>query len=57
MKRLLTEMQQDIPHVKNSLLKALSNVYPRHLLDGRLQILPPVDAAVSNLGNPPGETG
>jgi tRNA 2-thiocytidine biosynthesis protein TtcA len=33
MKRLLTELQADIPHVKNSLLKALSNVHPRHLLD------------------------
>jgi tRNA 2-thiocytidine biosynthesis protein TtcA len=57
MKRLLTELQQDIPHVKNSLLKALSNVHPRHLLDGRLQVLPPVTAAVNNLGDPPGKTG
>jgi tRNA 2-thiocytidine biosynthesis protein TtcA len=37
MKRLLTEMQQDIPHVKSSLLKALSNVHPRHLLDTGLR--------------------
>lgn len=56
MKRLLTELQQDIPHVKNSLLKALSNVHPRHLLDGRLQALPSVTATVSNLGDPPGKT-
>lgn len=33
MKRLLKELQTDIPHVKSSLLKALSNVHPRHLLD------------------------
>lgn len=33
MKRLLKELQADIPHVKSSLLKALSNVHPRHLLD------------------------
>jgi len=33
MKRLLRELQADIPHVKSSLLKALSNVHPRHLLD------------------------
>ena len=36
MKRLLKELQVDIPHVKNSLLKALSNVHPRHLLDASL---------------------
>lgn len=36
MKQLLKELQVDIPHVKNSLLKALSNVHPRHLLDPML---------------------
>lgn len=37
MKRLLEELQADIPHVKSSLLKALSNVHPRHLLDSTLR--------------------
>lgn len=37
MKQLLTELQQSIPHVKRSLLRALANVQPRHLLDLRLQ--------------------
>jgi len=37
MKQLLTELQQSIPHVKRSLLRALANVQPRHLLDQRLQ--------------------
>jgi tRNA 2-thiocytidine biosynthesis protein TtcA len=37
MKRLLKELQVDIPHVKSSLLKALSNVHPRHLLDPALR--------------------
>ncbi len=37
MKRLLKELQADIPHVKSSLLKALSNVHPRHLLDTSLR--------------------
>ncbi|MDD5286905.1 MAG: tRNA 2-thiocytidine(32) synthetase TtcA [Desulfuromonadaceae bacterium] len=37
MKRLLKDLQADIPHVKNSLLKALSNVHPRHLLDPSLR--------------------
>lgn len=57
MKRLLTELQQDIPHVKSSLLKALSNVHPRHLLDRRLQVASPVTAALGDPGGPPGETG
>jgi tRNA 2-thiocytidine biosynthesis protein TtcA len=37
MKRLLKELQADIPHIKSSLLKALSNVHPRHLLDPSLR--------------------
>lgn len=37
MKKLLKELQSDIPHVKSSLLKALSNVHPRHLLDTSLR--------------------
>lgn len=36
MKQLLVELQADIPHIKSSLLKALSNVHPRHLLDPSL---------------------
>jgi tRNA 2-thiocytidine biosynthesis protein TtcA len=55
MKRLLTELQQDIPHVKNSLLKALSNVHPRHLLDGRLHVSTTMAAASENPGKLPGE--
>ncbi|MDD5105982.1 MAG: tRNA 2-thiocytidine(32) synthetase TtcA [Desulfuromonadaceae bacterium] len=37
MKRLLKELQADIPNIKSSLLKALSNVHPRHLLDPTLR--------------------
>jgi tRNA 2-thiocytidine biosynthesis protein TtcA len=40
-KRLLFELEREHPGVKNSMLKALANVAPRHLLDTRL--------------NPPGE--
>ena len=36
MKQLLKELEKDIPQVKNSLLAALGNVQPRHLLDKRL---------------------
>src|SRR6202140_2106347 len=41
MKRLVMELEQEHPAVKQSMLKALGNVAPRHLLDTRL--------------NPPGE--
>lgn len=37
MKQLLKELEKSIPHVKRSLLRALANVQPRHLLDLRLQ--------------------
>ena len=35
-KRLLLELEREHPGVKSSLLKALANVHPRHLLDRRL---------------------
>jgi len=37
MKRLLNELERDIPQVKHSLLAALGNVQPRHLLDTTVQ--------------------
>jgi tRNA 2-thiocytidine biosynthesis protein TtcA len=37
MKELLTQLELVNPHVKRSLLRALANVQPRHLLDGRLR--------------------
>jgi tRNA 2-thiocytidine biosynthesis protein TtcA len=37
MKRLLSSLEQEIPSIKRSLLHALANVHPRHLLDTSLQ--------------------
>jgi tRNA 2-thiocytidine biosynthesis protein TtcA len=48
MKNLLKELEKDIPHVKSSLLKAISNVHPRHLLDRQLQ----TTLAAGNLVDP-----
>jgi len=39
MKQLITELENDIPHIRQSILHALSNVQPRHLLDRRLSAL------------------
>lgn len=38
MKRLIDELSRDIPHVRQSLLRAMANVQPRHLLDKRLAL-------------------
>src|SRR5437764_7187861 len=43
-KRLLTELEQQHPGVKQSMLKARGNVAPRHLLDTRLN--PPAELRV-----------
>ncbi|SNB47443.1 tRNA 2-thiocytidine(32) synthetase TtcA [Geobacter sp. DSM 9736] len=37
MKQLLTELEKENPFIKRSLLKALANVQPRHLLDRQLR--------------------
>jgi tRNA 2-thiocytidine biosynthesis protein TtcA len=42
-KRLVMELEREHPNVKASMLKALTNVMPRHLLDRRLN--PPRDLA------------
>jgi len=57
MKQLLKDLEKDIPHVKNSLLKAISNVHPRHLLDRSLQAALPAAANAAFLDGPAGEQG
>src|SRR5712672_4508759 len=62
MKRLLMELEREHPGVKGSMLKALGNVAPRHLLDTRLnppselraRVKPtaPVTAEIASLDSP-----
>jgi tRNA 2-thiocytidine biosynthesis protein TtcA len=40
MKRLIAELEVEHPEIKNSMIKALGNVGPRHLLDTRLYPVP-----------------
>src|SRR6266852_1615246 len=39
-KRLIAQLEVEHPEIKNSMLRALGNVHPRHLLDRRLPGLP-----------------
>jgi tRNA 2-thiocytidine biosynthesis protein TtcA len=45
-KRLILELEREHPNVKASMIKALGNVAPRHLLDRRLNPLPELAAAI-----------
>ena len=38
MKRLIAQLEVEHPDIRNSILRALGNVAPRHLLDRRLQV-------------------
>jgi len=55
LKQLIGQLEREHPGVKASMLKALGNIHPRHLLDTRLQ--PQVDAAVSMSGALAGASG
>ena len=49
-KRLIMDLEREHPHVKASMMKALTNVMPRHLLDRRLAAAPasaPAESAES----------
>jgi tRNA 2-thiocytidine biosynthesis protein TtcA len=52
-KRMLMDLEHDNPGVKNSMIKALQNVAPRHLLDTRLN--PPAELRASVSLPPPEE--
>lgn len=46
-KRLIAELEVEHPEVKSSMIRALANVAPRHLLDGRLNPLPELREAAA----------
>jgi tRNA 2-thiocytidine biosynthesis protein TtcA len=47
-KRLILELEREHPNVKASMIKALGNVAPRHLLDRRLNPLPELVATIDD---------
>src|SRR5687768_2980531 len=48
LKRMLSEFEVEHPEIKNSMIRALGNVHPRHLLDRRLHPVPSTLMAVAD---------
>jgi tRNA 2-thiocytidine biosynthesis protein TtcA len=48
-KKLITDLEQEIPHVRASMLKAVGNVVPTHLLDHQLIDFKRLGTATGNL--------
>ena len=46
-KRLIMELEREHPNVKGSMIKALANVMPRHLLDRRVNPVPALREAAA----------
>jgi tRNA 2-thiocytidine biosynthesis protein TtcA len=46
-KRLIMELEREHPNVKSSMLKAIANVMPRHLLDRRLNPVRDLESALA----------
>src|SRR4029453_10475213 len=55
-KRLIAELEVEHPEVKSSMIKALANVAPRHLLDRRLNPLPELRDLAARSAPPDSET-
>ena len=52
-KRLIAELEVEHPDIKSSMIRALANVAPRHLLDRRLHPLPESRELVAQAGAVP----
>lgn len=48
-KKLIADLEQEIPHIRASMLNALSNVVPTHLLDHQLIDFKRLGSAIGNL--------
>ena len=48
-KQLITDLEQEVPHIRASMLNALSNVVPTHLLDHQLIDFKSLGTATGNL--------
>ena len=46
-KRLIAQLEVEHPEIKNSMISALGNVHPRHLLDRRLHPVPELASALA----------
>jgi tRNA 2-thiocytidine biosynthesis protein TtcA len=63
LKRLIAELEIEHPEIKNSMLKAIGNVVPSHLLDRRLNPAvdiadtTPIEAIPLHFGRPDGPSG
>jgi tRNA 2-thiocytidine biosynthesis protein TtcA len=51
MARLITELEKEIPHVRSSMLRAVGNVVPSHLLDNELFDFSRLTGTVGNVEN------
>ena len=49
LKRMIAELELEHPEIKNSMIKAIGNVQPRHLLDTRLNPVGQAAAALADL--------
>jgi tRNA 2-thiocytidine biosynthesis protein TtcA len=49
-KKLIAELEVEHPEIKSSMIRALANVAPRHLLDRRLNPLPELRELATNAG-------
>jgi len=48
MKKLISDLSGEIPHIRQSMIRALANIQPRHLLDRHLKDFEPVEKPLNS---------